>query len=51
MNLRTGLTAAALVPLVATWAIPDGAIPTWFRLGLAVTGAVLLILSFVPKAE
>lgn len=51
MNLRIGLTLAALVTLVSTWLIPEGAIPVWFRLALVVAGIVLLILSYIPKAD
>jgi hypothetical protein len=51
VNLRVGFTWASLVPLVAAWAIPNGAVPIWFRVGLAVIGFILLILSFVPKGE
>jgi hypothetical protein len=51
MNLRVGFTWDSLAPLVAAWAIPNGAVPIWFRVGLAVIGFILLILSFVPKGE
>lgn len=51
MNLRLGLTAASIVPSVASAVIPTGDIPLWFRIALVLAGVILFILSFVPDSK
>jgi hypothetical protein len=51
MNLRMGLNFSTLACSVPAALIPQGAIPEWVRVLLAVAALLFFIFSWVPKNE